>query len=116
MEKKLSVVIPVYNLEKVILKTLNSLFSNNISTNHWEIIVVNDGSEDNTEKALQFFQKSKKVSKGKLAQSTKVKISKKSSKPEKKTKEKKQKRFHLPAKIVTKEIKAKSKIPKKPKF
>jgi len=39
-----SIIIPLYNKEKYIRKTLNSAFSQSFSD--YEIIVVNDGSED----------------------------------------------------------------------
>lgn len=47
---KLSVIIPIYNCEKLIHKLLDSLLSSNIS---FEIICVNDGSTDNTLEVLE---------------------------------------------------------------
>jgi len=50
----LSVVIPAYNEEKRITKTLKEV-ENYLKTQayHWEIIVVNDGSKDNTATVVQ---------------------------------------------------------------
>ncbi len=48
MDKKISIVVPVYNGEKYISKCLDSLI--NQSYKNIEIIIINDGSSDNTEK------------------------------------------------------------------
>ena len=49
MESKIiSVVIPVYNQEKYIERCLRSVINQNIEKNLYEIVVVNDGSTDNT--------------------------------------------------------------------
>lgn len=53
---KLSIIIPVYNLEEYISSTLDSLLRINFSRNY-EIIVVNDGSTDNTENIIKEYQK-----------------------------------------------------------
>lgn len=45
---KLSVVIPCYNMEKYLADCLDSLFRQNLSPTDFEVILVNDGSEDNT--------------------------------------------------------------------
>lgn len=45
-EEGFSIIIPVYNGEKTIMKTINSILEQ--SYNHWELIVVDDGSKDNT--------------------------------------------------------------------
>lgn len=45
---KLSIIIPAYNSEKVIEKCLCSCLNQDISHNDYEIIVVDDGSTDNT--------------------------------------------------------------------
>lgn len=50
---KLSIIIPAYNVEKYILNTLNSLI--NQTKKEFEIIVVNDGSSDNTYLTTQMF-------------------------------------------------------------
>ena len=50
----ISVVVPVYNEEQLILKTVNSLLSEVSNWNHdYEIIFVNDGSSDDTFKILE---------------------------------------------------------------
>ena len=51
MDKKLSVIIPVYNTSKYIEKCLNSIA--NQTMNDIEIILVNDGSTDNSEEVIQ---------------------------------------------------------------
>lgn len=53
---KLSIIIPAYNLEEYISSTLDSLLRINFSRNY-EIIVVNDGSTDNTENIIKEYQK-----------------------------------------------------------
>ena len=47
---KLSVIVPVYNVEKYLDKCLNSLVRQNIDD--YEIIVVNDGTRDNSQKII----------------------------------------------------------------
>ncbi|MDQ0359803.1 glycosyltransferase family 2 protein [Breznakia pachnodae] len=55
MKDIISVVIPAYNREKQIGRCLDSLLSQ--SYEHMEIIVVNDGSTDNTKQILDDYQK-----------------------------------------------------------
>lgn len=45
---KISLIIPVYNVEKYLEKCLNSCIMQDISHDDYEIIVVNDGSQDNS--------------------------------------------------------------------
>ena len=45
---KLSIIIPVYKVEKFIKKCLESTQNQDVSTNEYEVIVVNDGSPDNS--------------------------------------------------------------------
>ncbi len=45
---KISVVIPVYNVEKYIDKCLSSIFSQTMNSSNYEIILLNDGSTDNS--------------------------------------------------------------------
>lgn len=52
---KISVIVPVYNVEKYIEKCLNSLVNQTLE--EIEIIVVNDGSPDNSEKIINKFLK-----------------------------------------------------------
>jgi len=53
MTPKISVVIPAYNSEKCIRETLESVFNQTLSP--YEIIVVDDGSKDNTAALIQSF-------------------------------------------------------------
>lgn len=50
--KKLSIIIPVYNVEKYVAKCLNSILEQ-FDDNHVEIVIVNDGSTDNSNKIVQ---------------------------------------------------------------
>lgn len=45
---KLSIIIPIYNVEKYISKTLESIFSQSYPADSLEVIVVNDGTPDNS--------------------------------------------------------------------
>lgn len=55
-QKKISVVMPVYNCEKYIARSIRSVLAQTYG--NWELIIVNDGSEDSTEKIVQGFAKS----------------------------------------------------------
>ncbi|MCZ7384080.1 MAG: glycosyltransferase family A protein [Candidatus Methanoperedens sp.] len=48
----ISVIVAAYNCEKYIEKALQSVFSQTLPENNYEIIVVNDGSTDNTSEIL----------------------------------------------------------------
>ena len=52
--KSLSIIIPVYNNEKDLDKCLTSILNQNIDD--LEIVVVNDGSTDNSEKVIKKYQ------------------------------------------------------------
>lgn len=52
--KKLSIIIPVYNVEKYVGKCLESCLNQDIPKNEYEIIVVNDGTKD---KSVQVIEK-----------------------------------------------------------
>lgn len=54
--KKLSFIVPVYNVEKYISQCLDSLLSQNIPLDDYEIIVVNDGSLDNSVNIIKNYQ------------------------------------------------------------
>ncbi|WP_418603826.1 glycosyltransferase [Hwangdonia sp.] len=54
---KLSILIPMYNVESYIEKCLSSLLAQGISTRDYEIIVVNDGSTDNSLQIAETFSK-----------------------------------------------------------
>lgn len=49
---KISVIIPAYNAEKYLAKTLDSVVSQTLPLSEYEIIIVNDGSSDHTEDIL----------------------------------------------------------------
>lgn len=55
MKIKVSVIVPVYNVEKFIDKCLNSLVNQTLK--EIEIIVVNDGSPDNSQKIIDKYVK-----------------------------------------------------------
>lgn len=50
---KLSIILPVYNREKYIKKAINSILEQDFI--NYELIVINDGSKDNTEKIVKHF-------------------------------------------------------------
>lgn len=52
---KLSIILPVYNVEKYISRCLDSLIDQDLSSKDYEIIVVNDGSTDNSLKIAQSY-------------------------------------------------------------
>ena len=45
---KLSIIIPVYNVEKYLSKSLDSLLDQDLQSNEYEIIIVNDGATDSS--------------------------------------------------------------------
>lgn len=55
MNPKLSVILPVYNMEKYLKKCLNSILLG--SFKDFELIIINDGSTDNSEKIILEFMK-----------------------------------------------------------
>lgn len=54
---KLSIIVPMYNEEKYIIHCLKSLLNQNISKDEYEILVIDDGSTDNSLKIVQEFHK-----------------------------------------------------------
>ena len=52
---KLSIIVPVYNLENYVSRTLDSLLTIRFS-HDYEIIVVNDGSADGSEAVIRAYQ------------------------------------------------------------
>ena len=48
MENKiiLSIIIPFYNVEEYFERCLNSIFSQNVLSEHFEVVAINDGSTD----------------------------------------------------------------------
>ncbi len=59
MNDKVTVMMPVYNGEKYISEAIESI--QNQSYQNYELIILNDGSTDNTEKVIKGFLKSKKI-------------------------------------------------------
>ena len=56
---KVSIILPCYNNEKTINKTINSII--NQTYKNWELIIVDDNSEDKTDKILKKYKKNKKI-------------------------------------------------------
>ncbi|KLK95802.1 poly-beta-1,6 N-acetyl-D-glucosamine synthase, pgaC [Lactococcus lactis subsp. lactis] len=48
MKKKITVVVPCYNVENYIEKCIKSLLSQKLSKNLFSILLINDGSIDST--------------------------------------------------------------------
>ena len=53
---RLSIIIPVFNVEKYIGPCLESIYRQGLSDNDIEVIVVNDGSTDNSMKVVEDIQ------------------------------------------------------------
>ena len=49
---KLSIIIPIYNVEKYIGTTIESIYRQNLSNEEFEVILINDGSTDNSLKII----------------------------------------------------------------
>jgi dolichol-phosphate mannosyltransferase len=60
VKNKISIIIPVYNEEKTIGKVVDKIISVKFPITK-EIIIVNDGSKDNTEKKLKQIRKNEKI-------------------------------------------------------
>ena len=56
-ECKLSIIIPVYNVEKYIRRCLDSIYIQSISDKDYEVIIVNDGSPDNSIEIVKEFER-----------------------------------------------------------
>lgn len=61
MKNKLSIIIPVYNEEETIVKTIFDILNFDFLPNQYEIIVVNDGSTDRTKLILDQFNADKRI-------------------------------------------------------
>ncbi len=59
--KSVSVIIPAYNCELFIEQTLESVFKQTIGLENLEVIVINDGSTDNTLQILRKYEKEDKI-------------------------------------------------------
>ena len=53
---KLSIIIPMFNVEKYINQCLNSLIHQDISSSNYEIVIINDGSTDSSYLKASVFQ------------------------------------------------------------
>ena len=49
----LSIIVPVYNVEKYIRSCMESIFRQNMDENVFEVIIVNDGTEDRSMEVIQ---------------------------------------------------------------
>lgn len=54
---RLSIIIPVYNVEKYIAKCLDSILDQNLPAKEYEIIIVNDGSTDGSLRVIKNYAK-----------------------------------------------------------
>ena len=68
----LSVIVPVYNAEKTVEKTIKSIL--NQKYENYELILVNDGSTDKTESICQKYAKNKKIKYVKIENSGPAKV------------------------------------------
>ena len=57
----ISFIIPTYNAEKTIQNTINSILKQSETSLEYEIIVVDDGSTDNTKKLIQELESNQKI-------------------------------------------------------
>jgi len=57
MEPKISIIIPTYNAEKYLEKTINSVIKQTIGFENLELIIVDDNSNDNTQKIIENYSK-----------------------------------------------------------
>src|SRR3989338_4679903 len=56
---KISVLIPTYNRANILARTLRGLEQQTFPCNEFEVIVVNDGSQDSTEDVIETFKQGK---------------------------------------------------------
>ena len=54
MKKTITVAVPVYNAEKFIESAIESVLSQTFKD--WELLIINDGSFDNTSEIIQGFK------------------------------------------------------------
>ena len=53
LDLQLSIIVPVYNVEKYIRQCIESIFLQNLDENCFEVIIVNDGTEDHSMDVIQ---------------------------------------------------------------
>lgn len=53
MNKKLSIIIPVYNVEKYIRSCIESIYRQGLDEDDFEVIIINDGTEDRSMEMIQ---------------------------------------------------------------
>lgn len=58
---KVSIIIPAYNAQNTIQKAINSVLDQDFSKDDFEIIVINDGSTDNTSQVLEKYKSKIKI-------------------------------------------------------
>ena len=58
MNNKVDIIIPVYNSQKYINKTIKSVFRQTYK--NWKLIIIDDASTDDTKKILETIYKKKK--------------------------------------------------------
>lgn len=56
MEKRLSFIVPMYNMEKYIGRCLETLVNQNLESDQYEILVVDDGSLDKSAAIVKNYQ------------------------------------------------------------
>jgi len=61
-EEKISVIVPTYNNENSIRRCIDSIINQNYK--NLEIIVINDGSTDNTKNILEEYKKKTELEEG----------------------------------------------------
>lgn len=57
LEKRLSIIVPILNVEKYLSKCLDSLIVQDIPSNDYEIIIINDGSTDSSLEIAKSYSK-----------------------------------------------------------
>lgn len=57
MDKKFSIIVPAYNAEKYLARCIDSLLQQDLSVNEYEIVIVNDGSTDDTREIVEDYSK-----------------------------------------------------------